>query len=77
MESISVRSRAGSDGVLHLDIPSPFSDTGVDVTVFLQPVENPPSNAWSPDFFAEVAGGWKGEPLVRDDQGQYEVRARL
>jgi hypothetical protein len=32
---------------------------------------------WPEGFFEEVAGGWKGEPLERPDQGRIERREPL
>ena len=32
---------------------------------------------WPERFFEEVVGGWKGEPLERPDQGQFEKREPL
>jgi hypothetical protein len=32
---------------------------------------------WPEDFFEEVVGGWKGEPLQRPKQGRNERRDRL
>lgn len=32
---------------------------------------------WPDDFFDDVAGGWKGEPLQRPKQGPLERRRRL
>jgi hypothetical protein len=32
---------------------------------------------WPPDFFEEVVGGWKGEPLDRPPQGELEARENL
>lgn len=32
---------------------------------------------WPADFFEEVVGGWKGEPLERAPQGDYEQRVPL
>ena len=37
----------------------------------------PKELGWPPGFFQEVAGGWQGEPLVREEQGEYEVRDEL
>ncbi|MEM7534558.1 MAG: hypothetical protein AAF639_20425 [Chloroflexota bacterium] len=37
----------------------------------------PAQSEWPPNFFEETAGSWQGEPLVRDDQGDYEVRLEL
>jgi hypothetical protein len=47
----------------------------LDVVLIVQPVASASQDlGWPPGFFEEVAGGWKGELLVREDQGQYEVR---
>ena len=32
---------------------------------------------WPEDFFTEVAGKWKGEPLARSSQGEFERREDL
>ena len=32
---------------------------------------------WPPGYFENVIGGWKGEPLVRPSQGDFEERERL
>ena len=34
-------------------------------------------DVWRPNFFEQTAGAWQGEPLVRPEQGQFEVRADL
>jgi hypothetical protein len=35
------------------------------------------ATGWPADFFDEVVGGWKGEPLVRAEQHLPEVRDKL
>jgi hypothetical protein len=67
---------------LHLDIPSGLADTDVDVTVILQPVNQPASGpteelGWSSGFFESVVGSWQGEPLTREREGEYEAREKL
>jgi len=37
----------------------------------------PEELGWPPGFFQEVAGGWQGEPLIREEQGEYEIRDEL
>jgi hypothetical protein len=32
---------------------------------------------WPDDFFEEVVGGWKGDPLQRPKQGHLERRRRF
>lgn len=76
---IKVRSHVGSDGVLHLDIPTSMKDEEVEVTVTLKtvvehPQKTPEELGWSPGFFERTFGQWQGEPLERGDQGEYEQR---
>jgi len=82
MLSLHRRSWVGTDGVLHLSIPAGCADAEVEVTVLVEPVAAPEGAGaealgWSGDFFGEVVGGWQGEPLVREPEGQYETRAQL
>lgn len=76
MQTITLRSRVGSDGVLHLDIPSDYTDAELDVTVTVRPVHvemttNAAMMNWPPGFFENVIGAWKGEPFVREEVGRY------
>lgn len=75
MESITVRSRVGKDSILHLDIPVEMAETDIEVTVTIQKIT--PRRGWIPGFFEEVIGGWVGEPLEREEQGEYETREPL
>ena len=83
MQSIKLHSRVGSDGILHLDIPLDLRDKDLEVMVIFQPLESstsvktPQELGWMPGFFEEVIGGWVGEPLVRAEQGDYEIREPL
>jgi hypothetical protein len=40
MESVSLRSSVGPSGILHLDIPSGFSNVELEVMVILQPLSS-------------------------------------
>lgn len=83
MHSIKLRSRVGSDGILHLDIPLGLNDKELEIVLIFQPLEpsspikTPPELGWMPGFFEEVIGGWVGEPLLRAEQGEYETREKL
>jgi hypothetical protein len=82
MRSILIRSRVGADGVLHLDVPSDLVETDVEVMVILQPVSQPDLGrtgepGWPPGFFENVVGGWQGERLKRECEGEYETREYL
>ena len=81
MYTVTVRSHVGPDGVLHLDIPSQYRDTELDITIVVRPahsdVQNGMQTKWPEGFFENVIGGWKGEPLKREHGGPYEVREEL
>ncbi|MGR3277251.1 hypothetical protein ACSYAD_19295 [Acaryochloris marina NIES-2412] len=72
---ISIRSHVGADGVLHLEVPTEFSDADLEVTVMLAPVDSLPTQTseWQPGFFTDVIGSWEGE-LTRPDQGAFDTR---
>ncbi len=78
MQSIKLRSHVGQDGILKLEVPVGLSETDLEVVVVVQPVakESSPKPNWPPGFFKRVIGGWKGE-LIREPQGEYEVRKPL
>jgi hypothetical protein len=82
MRSTLIRSRIGADGILHLDVPSDFVETELEVIVIVQPTTQSAAGreedvAWSLDFFESVVGKWQGEPLTREWEGQYETRDRM
>lgn len=35
------------------------------------------ANGWSDGFYETTAGTWTGEPLIREPQGEYELRLEL
>ncbi len=78
METITLHSHVGADGLLKLQVPVKLTNTDLEVVLIMQPVTPVTQDlGWPPGFFEEVAGGWRGELLVRDDQGEYEVREEL
>jgi hypothetical protein len=84
MQTITFHSSPSSDGFLHLKVPVASTDTEFQVTVILQPTtstipkpKTPEELGWPPDFFEKTAGAWQGEPLTRDEQGEYEQREPL
>lgn len=79
MKSVTLRSYVGEDGVLNLQVPVGITNTDLEVMVIVQPLvqseaQTAEHTGWIPGFFEEVIGSWEGEPLVRPDQGEYEVR---
>lgn len=83
MQSITLRSHVGEDGILHLDVPVGVHDAELEVTVTLKAVtpkmeaKTPVEDGWSPGFFERTFGAWQGEPLVREPQGEYPLRDEL
>lgn len=78
METITLHSRVGADGLLKLQVPVNLTNTELEVVLIVQPVASAAEGlGWPQGFFEEVAGGWKGELLAREDQGEYEVREDL
>ena len=79
MQSVTVKSHIGPDGVLNLQIPLGLPETDVEVVVVVQPLapdatrEGSTSLGWPPNYFEETFGSFRDHPLVRGDQGAYEV----
>lgn len=76
---ILVHSYVGSDGILQLEVPTEFKDMDLEVTVTIRtvtpvPKKTPEELGWTPGFFERTAGAWEGEPLTRDEQGEFEER---
>ena len=70
---------------LHLSVPDEVATTakaratsGKSLSAYLaELVVNAVAGDWPDDFFEEVVGGWKGDPLDRPKQGRIERRDRL
>ena len=83
MHTIKLKTHIGRDGVLQLQMPPEVKDMDLEILLVFQPTteekksEKSGSKGWQPGFFEEVIGGWQGEPLVREEQGEYEVREEL
>ena len=83
MHNIMTRFPVGKDGVLNLEIPTELPDKDLEVLVVYQIIEDKTAQTtsedlgWSPGFFERVVGGWQGPSLIRDAQGEYEVREEL
>lgn len=77
MNRMILKSRVGTDGVLHVDIPIGAAEAGREVQITVEP-DGAPSKTqreyW--DFLAATAGAWQGG-FERPDQGQFEERDPL
>lgn len=78
MQTITLNSHVGQDGILHLDIPVELKNTDLKITVILQPVinsnyqEQPKGKGWPPNFFEETSGCLKDTPLIIDSEGVFD-----
>lgn len=85
MTSIKLHSHIGPDGMLKLEVPVGMAETDVEIVVIFQPVkpasptakQAPEELGWPPGFFEQTYGALKDEPMVREPQGEYEVRNEL
>jgi hypothetical protein len=65
------------DGVLKLEVPVQAKDADIDVVLIVQstPVADQANDrGWPPNFFEQTFGILRDAPLVREPQGEYEVR---
>ena len=75
METITLHSRVGSDGLLKLQVPVKATNTELEVVLIVQPVvPTGQERGWPPGFFEQTYGSFRDQPLVREPQGEYEVR---
>lgn len=83
MQSITLQSHIGEDGILRLQVPVGLKDVDVRVTVALE--ETPKNDStkppvelgWPPGFFEATYGCLRDDPIERPPQGEYEIREEL
>lgn len=80
MQSITLHSHVGEDGILQLSVPVGMTDVDLEVMVIVQPIvksnkaKTPEELGWTPGFFDKTFGVWEGEPLTRGEQGEFQER---
>ncbi len=78
METITLHSRVGADGVLKLQVPVKVTNTDLEVVLIVQPVAPAGRElGWPPGFFEQTYGSFREQPIIRESQGEYEVRDEL
>ncbi len=80
METITLHSHVGIDGILKLEVPVQAKDADLDVVLIVQPKSSQDQGnqeSWPPNFFDRTFGMFRATPLVREPQGTYEVREDL
>ena len=79
MSPIELKSRVGPDGVLTLSVSVGQAEANQEVKITVEPLEQAAAKpGLEPEkwvqFVDETAGRWEGDPLVRPEQGEFEVR---
>lgn len=82
MQSITLRSHVGSDGILQLQVPVGLTNVDLEVMVIVQPLvagqaKTPSELGWPPGFFERTFGSLRSEPLEREPQGELQEREPL
>ncbi|MBW4513381.1 MAG: hypothetical protein KME64_44035 [Scytonematopsis contorta HA4267-MV1] len=74
MNSVKLRSHAGKDGILHLEIPIGMTDKEVEIMVIYQALEistlqkTPENLGYPPGFFEQTYGICADDPIVIDSE---------
>jgi len=78
MNRMVIKSRVGTDGVLHLSVPVSPDDANQEVQVLIEPVVPTPmtQDDWS-KFILSTAGSISDPTFVRHAQGELERREEL
>ncbi|MCT7955934.1 hypothetical protein [Laspinema palackyanum] len=80
MEILKLKIRADGEGKVVLQVPQNLANQELEIAIIYQATCPPPVTqrpeelGWPPGFFEQTAGCLADEPLVRYDQGKYEVR---
>ncbi len=69
METITLHSRVGADGLLKLQVPLNITNTDLEVVVIVQPAAATQQLGWPAGFFEHTYGSFRDQPLVREPQG--------
>ena len=76
MNRMVVKSKVGSDGVLHLDLPVGMDEADKEVQVTVEAPPTPMTQEQRRQFIMSTAGRWQGD-FERPEQGDYEERDPL
>jgi len=83
MQSLTLRSRTGKDGILKLEMPIGMPNTDFEVILVVNPLKKghkakatSHKGDWPEGFFEKTFGSMPNFPM-REPQGEYEVRNEL
>ena len=75
MQSLTLHTRVGKDGILKIETPIGLKDTELDVVLVLNPTGKE-AKSWPSGFFERTFGSIPDLP-DRASQGDYEIRNPL
>lgn len=76
MQSLTLHTRVGKDGILKLEMPIGITDAELEVLLVFTPTAGKTTEGWSPGFFERTFGSIPDFP-DRAPQGEYETRNAL
>lgn len=76
MQTITLKTRADSDGVVKLEFPTDLADQDVEIVLVMHPVETEPLDdmGYPVGYFEETYGMFVDDPLERNQPAQPDVR---
>lgn len=79
MQTITLRARTNSDGVVRLEIPTDLADRDVEIVLVMHPLEAPlvDSMGYPLGYFEETYGMFADDPLERNQPTSPDVRDEL
>ena len=80
MKAIHMKVRTDAGGCLVFQVPTGMPKREFDVDIVCRPangMQDVQENEWPEGFFERTAGGWRGRPLARSEQGEYDAREEL
>jgi len=76
MQSLTLYTRVGKDGILKLEMPIGITDAELEVLLVFTPTTGKTAEDWLPSFFERTFGSIPDFP-DRAPQGEYETRNTL
>ncbi|CAG1008478.1 MAG: hypothetical protein IAE83_00230 [Anaerolinea sp.] len=79
METLTLKARAGKDGVLRLEIPTNQADQELEIVLVMQRIINEPVDAmgYPLGYFDETYGSLADDPIERNQPSHPDVRDEI
>lgn len=79
MQTIILKARADSDGVVKLEVPTGLTDQEIEIVLVMQPLDAEPVDemGYPIGYFEETYGMFADEPLERNQPLDFDVRDEI